>query len=308
MKTRHRQRVFLRKRKKEMPRHYSAAATSETALPIAVRTARFLEDDGSTRVEVYWGGNLTAGAPDADRQVLSASLVRYGPDYKRQQSASAQYVFTTDEKEGARRIAPTPLATTTTTDPFHISIQWDRYEALSRGTDTQLGERTGRQTIRVDTLRRLSANATQLEMSDLRPMVAEGDAPFNPARPAESATPYPFSTLPADATLLLYFKIYHLAPDAQDRTQYEVSYEVRRETNDGGFLGIGGGGVERTETTSSYTGTSRTTTEFIQLDWGDTAPEEPQPVSVTVRATDKVTGQEVERTLNFRLLPPQKPQ
>lgn len=305
-KSRHKQRNFVRKRASKMPQQYSDAATTEHPLPVEVRTARFLEGDGATRTEVYWGGNFTEGELSSDRQVVDVSFVQHGPDYERRKSESTQYVFEAGAgAEGTHRLAPEVLTTVGDTGPFHLSLQWDRYDAPMRGGTTQIGEQTGRHTLRVDSLQPLSSDPAQLEMSDLRPMVVPEGAEFNPAMPTATAEPYPFSTLSADAFLLLYFEVYHLTYDAQDRTQYEVSYEMRRETDDGGgFLGLGGSDTERTVASSSYTATSRTVTDVIQLDWGDATPEGPQPVQVTVQVRDKVSGQEVERTLHFRLRPP----
>lgn len=302
--SRHKQRNFVRKRASEMPQQHSDVATTEQPLPVEVRTARFLEGDGGTRAEVYWGGNFTEGELSSDRQVVDVSFVQHGPDYARRKRESTQYVFEVDGgPEGTRRLAPEVLTMVGDTDPFHLSLQWDRYDAHTRGGTTQIGEQTGRHTLRVDSLQPLSADPTQLEMSDLRPMIVPEGSEFNPATPTATAEPYPFSTLTAEASVLLYFEVYHLTYDPQDQTRYEVSYEMRRETDDGGFLGLGGSDTERTVATTSYTAASRTVTEVVQLDWGDATPEEPQPVQVTVQVEDLVSGQKVERSLNFRLRP-----
>lgn len=304
-KSRHKQRNFVRKRASEMPQQHSDAATTEQPLPVEVRTARFLEEDGATRTEVYWGGNFTEGDLSSDRQVVDVSFVQHGPDYARRKRESTQYVFEVGGgKEETRRLAPEVLTTVGDTDPFHLALQWDRYDALTHSGTTQIGEQTGRHTLRVDGLQPLSADPAQLEMSDLRPMIVPEGSEFDPATPTATAEPYPFSTLAADASVLLYFEVYHLTYDSQDRTRYEVSYEMRRETDDGGgFLGLGGSDMERTVATTSYTAASRTVTEVIQLDWGDATPEEPQPVQVTVQIEDAVSGQKVERSLDFRLRP-----
>jgi hypothetical protein len=184
---------------------------------------------------------------------------------------------------------------------MQVAFQWDLYSGSPPDSSTV----RGRQIRRIDTLRALSGDPSRLEMSDLRPMMLpEGDVEETD-RILEAATPYPFRSVPAGTPLLLSFEVYHLAYGKQDRTQYTVEYELLRREERGGLLGLFLDDREtRTSTASTYSGASRRTDEYILLDWGSDPPEEPQPVTVTVRVTDEATGQVVERNISFRLLPP----
>lgn len=303
-RSRHQQRTFVRKRRKEMPREYSEVATAETALPVEFRTARFLNEQGETRTEVFWGGEIL-GEEGADRQIVNVSLVEYAPRYRQKGTQSQQHLF--EGRNVGRsdvQIAPEVIATGSETDPYHLAIQWDRYGVASGSETTQLGRRTGRQIVRIDSLRPLSTDSRRLEMSDLRPMVPSGQQ-FTAATPTEEATPYPFSSLTVDTPLLLYFEVYHLAYAAQDQTRYEVAYEVQRTTEDTGVLGLfGGPDVERTETSSTYTGSRRRASEAILLDWDGASSDAAQSVTITVHVTDETSGQTVDRSINFQVMPP----
>ncbi|MFB6230940.1 MAG: GWxTD domain-containing protein [Salinibacter sp.] len=302
-KVHHQQRVFVREREKSMPLQHSDVATSETPLPVQARTARFMDEDGTTRTEVFWGGTGGLAGAETGRQVMRVSLVRYGSSYRPQALKNSVLGLNWAEEGRRAQVAPEVLQVQGTTDPYHLALQWSRFQVSGEDTETRLEDRTGRQTIRIDSLRPLSADPEQLEMSDLRPMVPSGRQ-FETPNPAENAIPYPFSSLTTDAPLLLYFEVYHLAYTGQDRTKYKVAYEVERTTQDGGFLGLfDGTDVERTETASTYTGTQRTAPEVILLDWNE-ASEALQSVAITVRVTDQTTGQTVERRINFRVAPP----
>jgi hypothetical protein len=293
------QRQFARARAQSMPRQYSAVATSESPLPVAYRTARFLGPEGETRTEVFWGGNVVQ--QDGPRhQAVTVSLVEYLPRYRKGKTKSKRYLFKNRRDTSTFRVAPERIEVASLSDPYHLAVQWDRFTASGTEAAIEFGDHTGRQTVRIDSLRALSADPSRLEMSDLRPMVPSGQR-FDATDPTETARPYPFSFLSADTPLLLYFEVYHLAYTDQNRTQYEVAYEVTRTMKGDGFLGMfGGTDKERTETASTYTSRQRRTSEAILVDWNKEA-DPATAVTITVRVTDKTTGQAVERSIGFQM-------
>lgn len=305
-KSRHHQRVFVQQREREMPAHHSEVARTDIELPVALRTARFLDESGSTQVELFWGGDLIDRDEGAKTQIIRLSVVRQNSLYERRGTHSKGYVLNAAAQEGQLSpIVSDPLEVEAASDPFHLAVQWDRYNASGSEQPRPMGARTGRRTMRIDSLRALSSDPQQLEMSDLRPMVVSGDQAISETNPTEMATPYPFSTLSTEASLLLYFEVYHLGFNAEEQTEYEIAYEVAREGEDDGFLGLfGGEEMHRTETTSTYTGNSRRTSEVILLDWSDVASGSAQPVTITVRVTDETSGQDVERSIDFQVVPP----
>ncbi len=297
--------TFVQKREKEMPRSHSSVATADSMLPVQVRPVRYLTDDGATRVELLWG-NLFSNTetPEGLHQVKS-SLVAYGKAYDRRNEKTNQYRFSVGADESDVPLRTMSTSTTVDEDLYHLAMQWNRYDVRKRGGTVQVAEQTGKQAIRFDSLQALSADPGQLEMSDLRPMRLTSPPAEVQGRLTEAAAPYPFRPVSAKEPLLLDFEVYHLTHERNDRTRYTVEYEVVRQTEQDVLFGLFQRDSEtRTATTSTYTGTSRNTSEYVLLEWTNELPEKPQPTTVTVRVTDEVTGQEVQRSLDFRLLPP----
>ena len=135
-------------------------------------------------------------------------------------------------------------------------------------------------------------------MSDLQPILLRSDSVS-----VEEAPVYPFQTLPSATPLALRFEVYHLAKN-EGRTRYTVEYEVRRETDRGGFVRLfRGNEQERTSVESRFEGQATRTEEAILLDTANWRKEESQTVRVVVRVTDRHSNQEVERSVEFALPP-----
>jgi hypothetical protein len=115
---------------------------------------------------------------------------------------------------------------------------------------------------------------------------------------ADAALPYPFQYITPETSLALYFEVYHLAFDETDQTRYTVEYEVQRQAPNGRLTRlIRGDDTPSTATTAQYEGTTRTANEYILLDLS--AWDGQRDLTVTVRVTDTVTGQEVQRSIDF---------
>lgn len=67
-------RAAARRRKKAMPRQHTTLLEGSARLPVSVRTARFLDPDGTTRTEVYWGVPAAA-LPMSESDSLASSLL-----------------------------------------------------------------------------------------------------------------------------------------------------------------------------------------------------------------------------------------
>lgn len=271
-------------------------------LSVTVRTARFLEPDGATRTEVYWGTltpQLQLGEDHAgEASVVKLTAVEYGTQYDRGAMRSKWYnVGRASSEHGL--VVPGALSIKSTSDRYHLGLQWEQYTADLSGRRLRLGKQLRVATHRVDTLAALNAAPDRLEMSDLKPMVPdEGFATSGAA--LQDAAPYPFDRIAPDASLMLYFELYHLGFTAADRTRYTVAYDVARRTKRGGLRGLfRGDKADRTTASTTYEGNARTATEQILIDLSDWAVESPGALTVTVRVTDEVTGQQVERSISF---------
>ena len=292
-------------RKKELPPQSTRIFDDLDPLPVTIRTARFLEPDGQTRTEVYWGTfaqQLRLDEEHAGRSSLvKLTAVEYGAGYDRSTMRSKWY--NTSAASAANGLAvPGAFSIKSAADRYHLGLQWEQYTADLSGSRIKLDEQLRVATHRIDTLAALNAAPDRLEMSDLKPMVPDesfvtGDTPLE-------AAPYPFDQIAPDASLMLYFELYHLGFTGEDRTRYTVAYDVTRRTERGRISGLFRGDKEdRTTASTTYEGSSRTTEEQILIDLSDWEAESPGALTVTVRVTDEVTGQQVARSISFDVGP-----
>jgi GWxTD domain-containing protein len=312
MVTRARQedRAAAERRKEAMPRQHTTLLEGSAQLPVSVRTARFLEPDGTTRTEIYWGVP-TAALPMGENDSLTASLltvsaVQYNGDRSASERKRRQYPVEASSEPEGRMLVPEPLAFRGTTELYHLGLQWGQYQLWptdsTSARDLRMGPKRRMATARADSLRPLRAEGPRVEMSDVKVLVAS-DPDFSPATPTQNAKPYPFRTLSPDTPLLLSFEIYHLGYTADDRTRYTISYEAEGETKRGWTEIFRGTDTQRTSTEMTMEGTDRRTQETILLDLSQIERDEPQDVHVTVRVTDEVTGTTVSRDVDFVLQP-----
>lgn len=296
-----------------VPSSYTTVSEDLPDLPVASRTTRYLTPEGKTKIELYWSMptsafTLTQALRDRiDHSVDSSStfMVRAvanleAEDHITQKTRRKQFLL--ESSSGRRRgILPSQTFSMVTEDSlFHLAMQWDQYSIREARGNVQVGPALRRRTERQDTLVALSNDPETLEMSDLKLLTVPKDKPAT-AVTSEKAIPYPFETIRTEAPLALTFQVYHLGVNEQDRTRYTVSYGVRQEAEDGGFLGLFGGDDEKeTTTTTTYEGDSRRTDEYIVLNLDDFVSDRQGNLDVTVKVTDEVTGQQVERSLSLK--------
>ena len=306
----------LRWRAEHMPRERTQVMTAKAPLAVGVRTARFLEKDGSTRTEVYW--SVPVGAlrlPAGQRENYNETYVRqYRPlltftalhqdgDYERGQVRRKQYLLRSASPQAAEQSVPPQQAVLRSTEPvYHLSLQWlHQLVRVQEGSDRFApGPLVRAHRQRIDSLSRLTSNAARLEMSDLRPMVLPDERVLQDGALAEAAVLYPFERLASETPLLLYFEVYHLQFDAEGRTRYTVEYEVQRRTERGGLAGLVRPDEENsTATRATYTSQQSRAEEYILLNLGGRESGQRGSVTIVVRVTDEATGQQVERSLTF---------
>ncbi|WP_456424843.1 GWxTD domain-containing protein [Rhodocaloribacter sp.] len=296
------------------PREVTDVFRETERLPVEVRVARFLDDDGRTRTEIYWSPSVGAIRPSkklrkrlrkqgydvSDTFVINMTTVQKTEQHQPRVVNQKRY-FLTDVPEQDDAIIPVQtMVVRGDTGRYHLAFQWDEYLPGTRtGTQMSLGPKVKMGAGMADSLSALVADGRMLEMSDLKPIFTrKGDENFldDPA----SASPYPFSRITSDVQLALYFEVYHLTFGADDLAHYTVEYEIARSEDKGGLLRLLGGKEEaRTSSRISNTGRGRTAKETIFLDLSDWTGN--GELEVRVRVTDETTGQNVERTLNFHV-------
>lgn len=300
-----------RRRKKNMPRQYTALHGDTPRLPVAVRTARFLNEDGTTRTEVYWGVTTSAARlqPDEENEAPAPSMIRFSAaqhNHNRSQTKrqNRYHQLSSDPTQQGPAFAPTPV-TFESTSRHHLTMTWTQHRLWQTADSAVSGVGPKRRfaLVRADSLAPLRAEGP-LEVSDLKVLASRDTTLQTLANPTESATPYPFQTITPDTPLLLVFDVYHLMRGADDRTNYTVSYEVKGKTRRGSWGQLlRGQDTQRTSTTMTRTGSSRRSEERILLDLSEIEREEAQDVRVTVRVRDEETETSVTRSLDFVLRP-----
>jgi hypothetical protein len=303
--------AVARRRENNMPRQYTALHEDTPRLPVAVRTARFLNGDGTTRTEVYWGlptaeARLRAGEDGSGPppSLVRFSAARHNEDRSRVQRRHRRLPLPPEpSRQGPVVVGETVAFQSASL--HHLTMQWEQHQFRQRGDSTVLGLGPKRRftLVRADSLRPLRAEGRRLEMSDLKVASLPDTALATLASPAEAARPYPFDVLTPSTPLLLSFEVYHLAYGVDDRTQYTVSYEIEGRTRRGWSRLFRGQDTQSTSTTTTRSGTSRRTDERILLDLSAVSAREEQDVRVTVRVTDEQTGASVTRSLDFVLRP-----
>jgi hypothetical protein len=101
----------------------------------------------------------------------------------------------------------------------------------------------------------------------------------------------------------LYFDVYHLGFDDSDRTRYTIEYTAYRKTDRGALERLFRDADEvKTSARFTHSGSARRTQEVLQVGF-DRWPDEAEGGTRLLRVgvTDEVTGQEVERSVSFRI-------
>ena len=293
-----------RQRDAEVPASYTNQLDDFDALPIHLRWARFLEEDGTTRTELYWSLRSRDLYPSrrvrrrlrkqhyepSSDYLLTFHVAQQTEDYRTRARYRKPFLIymPRDSMAAETILKPQVIAVQGDTGRFALAVQWDAYWASRDDLDGTLHQepklKTG--TFRIDSLHALGNDPGRLEMSDIKPLFVTDTT----AR-IEAAPPYPGAAVLPETPLAIYFEVYHLAPAAGGRTDYTVAYEVtygRRDDEVG------------TAATTRYRSDQPTAREIVHL---DLKRERMGPFRITVRVTDETTGQKVERALAFELYP-----
>lgn len=308
-----------RARDEVVPEVYSTILVERDVdrIPIAIRSTRFRQPDGSTSVFVDWAP--MPGALNKDDHRLS-SLEASGHDLYREAVLSltvleedSRFVPLSIERDtfallsgnvDGKVITPQTAQLVLSGPGNRLAVQVDHYAAAIRegpplsvliGPLIQVGLE------RSEPMQPLQSDPGMLEMSDLRPGFTLYTASALAATDDPTATtqPFPFSFVPSQGSLILEFEVYNLTFDQDDLTHYHIEYEVARRDPDRGLRGVlGQTRLERTSARTRHEGSGRTAREYIVLDSAPWSRE--SEVVLTVRVTDAVAGSTSERSLVFQ--------
>ena len=278
-----------------MPPTYTEVYRALPLLPIALRAARFLDSDGTTRTELYWGPEPGAmrRQDQGENFVLHMTSIKYGPSYNRR-NVTTRSIQVADLPRGRDAVIPAQQTTVRGgTGLYHVALQWDLHR-LIRNREDQLstGQRLRVGVLHVDSLTALNASGEVLEMSDLKPVFI-----WSAVELIGDSEPYPYKQVGTDVPLGMYFEIYHLRYDEEDYTRYSVTYQIARRAE--------GGRADRqrrapTSVTTVHTGTQSNGHQEVLLDLTDW--ENAGLVEVRVTLRDLTARRSVTRSIEFELL------
>ncbi len=297
------ERRVVRERDTEIPASFFDDRGVLSDVRVALRTARFLNEDGTTRVELYWTAltdefarahrRLNGGSREIPYDfVVDLSLTEYDPAEVRVGSRRLRSRVT-GVREGDNGIVfPQELVHPRLESGHRLALQWD-IQVLPREDEDIRHSMVGIAVARLDSLERLGQNRRFLEMSDLKPILVDRSTGVDgPAFPGGVLTP--------DALLGLQFEIYHLTFGADDQTSYTIAYEIEREEDVAFRTRQRQDPASQTiKASSRYAGTTTRERQTIVLDFSDW--DSPGRLRILVRVTDDNTGQQAVRMLDFDL-------
>ncbi|HEX9654687.1 MAG TPA: GWxTD domain-containing protein [bacterium] len=296
-------------------------------LPLAVQTARFLERDGTTRVELYFGfsknelvhRDLLPILP-IDTVAVELGLVIEDISYWPQASQFVDLVSIIGEE-----FAPAPdtilgqVSVKTNLPNFFVSGQVESWlkglgmgAAVTSKTAASFSatESDSRSLLKLTSFRTARQQqlprGASLRLSDLQvsKKIVEGAEKPTPSKGALQVEPYPFRQVSRKAPLFLYFEIYGLQLAAESSVaRYRIAYEAEQLSTRQGLWGklksiIGRGAGGRVELDSEYTGNASDTQEWIALDLSALPKGE---VQLRVKVTDLVSGDASQREIALEL-------
>jgi|GEM_PF-877411 len=283
-------------------------------LPLLIRSARFLDQDGTTRTEIYWAAPKGSLALDkrtsnallkdgytSDDYLAVVSTVQKAPDYT-ERIVNYERKLLKDIGDGEEiAISNQTAIVRGDTGLYHIAVQWDQYVALldATGSVREMGPHVKANVYRQDSLQALISDGITLEMSDLKPMIVPDFSAQTELTEStlNTAIPYPSSRITPDTPVMLYFELYHLAYTEEDLTRYSIEYTIQERR--GGGLRLGRKRQAATSFKSTQEGTERSTFEQLVIDLSEWRGD--GDIDITVTVTDEVTQQQVSRSLSYTL-------
>ncbi|MDE2645839.1 MAG: GWxTD domain-containing protein [Bacteroidota bacterium] len=283
-------------RNENVPVSDTEVARSPVPLIPEVRWARFLEPEGTTRLDISWavdpkslrpGRRVTrhfrrSGAQPTEDFLLTAYLIMRDDFFLPSNLRLRQYHL----KEGVNSpFAPRTWVTRGLSGSTNVALQWEySWTHLDSLNNLLPSAKLGFSVQTLDSIHALNGEGRILEMSDI--LLTELDEESLPNRSAPVTAPYWDSENP----LGIYFEIYFLRFNDQEQTSYTVAYEIQN---------IDGTREPTISTSTPYNSASTTVKEHIVLDLS--AWQQPHQVAITVKVTDDTSGATVERSTLLQL-------
>ncbi len=284
-----------RSRNEQVPLSATEMDRSPVPLNPCVRWTRFLEPDGSTRLNIAWGLNPKSLKPSrrvirrlrknnvepSDDFLVTSYLVSLDSSFAPTNLRLRQYHLT----EGVDSSFPArSWVIRGVQDPLSLALQWE-YAWTQLDTQEKLlpSVKLGFHVQRIHSIHPLNAAGSSPEMSDiLLSNINEEGIP-------EKNSPVVTTHWDPNQPLGVYFEVYFLNFNDEDQTDYTVTYEI--ESTDGIMS-------PKTSASTTHSSPSSTVQEHIVL---DLSKWQEAPVAITIRITDNVSGKILERSSILQL-------
>ena len=306
--------VQLASRDEYVPQIRSSVFDELAPLPLLIRSARFLDPDGTTRTEIYWAAptgslaleedaldELFSDGYTSDDYLLVVSTVQKAPDYTERVVNHNRKLLKNIGNGEEISISDQTTIVRGDSGLYHIAVQWDQLVALldETGTPREIGPHVKANVYRQDSLQALISDGSMLEMSDLKPMIIPDLTTDSELTEdiLSTAIPYPSIRIKQDIPIILYFEVYHLGFNSKDITRYTIEYDI--EKTSGAGLRLGRRQQANTSFQSTQEGSERTAAEQLVIDLSDWRGTGDIEIKVTI--TDEVTKQQVSRSLSYTL-------
>jgi len=279
-----------RRRSETIPTSTTKVYGNAIELRPQIRLSRFLQEDGSTRLETYWNLDVRdlrpsrsmlrrarqLGQKDSDDYILSIGFTRRDSEFEPQNIQIRRYHLPKGSDTEPRVYS---WITSDLNSPVSVALQWSLHWTLPDSIPPQPSTVWGVGVVNLDSLDTLSSSGNSLELSDLKPLLLESADMF------DGATPYVAREIYADTPLGLYFESYFLQFNETDRTNYTIEYSLSSQSK------------EPISTSFEYDGNAATIREFVAIDleqW-----DTPGPLVLTLTIRDLVAGTSMSRSIYF---------
>ncbi|MFQ6113170.1 MAG: GWxTD domain-containing protein [bacterium] len=299
-------------------------------LPIHIQTARYLDEDGTTRLELFFGllksdlmtESLIPLLPIDTLLIKLAMAVEDVSFWPESTHYFALGSFNGDELSQSSDTLLFQVAVKTRQSRFFVSGQMESWLS-GIGVAENTGESyTFLRTIwqnqfpqsssllkftsfRTGLQKALSKDDSPLLMSDLqlsKHITAEAEQP-SPHKGGLFVEPYPFKRVNRKEPIFLYFEIYGLRLSPEGQAHYRIAYEAEEVKTKRSILGkiksiFGGRKKGRVELESDYTANNPNPREWIALDLNALSPGE---IKLRAKVSDLLSGEKVERAITMVL-------
>jgi GWxTD domain-containing protein len=273
----------------------------EETLPIALSLARFRQGD-NVRAEIYYGVpyNHLHFVQRQGRWLaeLRGEIVMFGADYEMIAQDSVRTVC----------VAPTPAARKSGAfiSQFNFALPPRQYHLALRlenpgDSDSAEGNRLG--ILRSDfSCPSFTGNELQLSDIQLSPNIRVAQSPSRFVKNKLEIVPLPGLAIQKQRPLHVYFEIYHLTPNAQGETSYEIEYSVKQSDGKAGLLAqlAGSSSDKKKSVTLSEKRTGKSPNQFERIVL-DLSALEAGKVELAVTVRDLVAGKIAMAMVPLRL-------